>query len=276
MDCSNSPPVVSFITTVRNGEALLPACMESVRGQQDRRWEHIIVDDGSTDDTQAVADRAAAGDQRFRIIPTDGVGRGAALNRALGEASAPIVTILDSDDLAHPRRVEAIGLLAERLHDFGVICGRSSYLYGADSGGTWEPLDVQSALQVRDVTAATRYGNPIAHNGSFMRRDLVLGLGGYDESRERQFDYDLWVRMVEAGFRLGRTPVQLHRHRIHERQSFERAARFSYLRSSASVQLRAIRLFPRRRLLPYLSLAFRLIRSFLSRPIRNLFNVRRS
>ena len=253
---------------------MLPACIASVRRQTDPHWEHIIVDDGSSDGTPDVARCAAEGDLRVRIIETGGVGRGRALNRGLQEAAGAVVTILDSDDLTHPQRVEVIRALSDELKGYGVITGRKNLLFGSGGPPVWETV-VGSMPRVVDITRSIRYGNPISHSGAFSRRDFLCWLGGYDETRSAQFDFDLWIRIVEAGYRLGSVDLALDCKRIHARQSFERRSRLRYLGSSAKLQIRAIRLFSRPRILAYLYLPLRLLRSLLARPLKNLLVARR-
>ncbi len=65
----------------------------------------IVVDDGSTDDSVAVVSRYARADPRIRLVTTDGIGRGRALNRAIAETRADLIANIDADDLSHPERL---------------------------------------------------------------------------------------------------------------------------------------------------------------------------
>ena len=61
-------PLISVITPVYQGEALLPECVESVRGQTFPDWELLLIDDGSADGTRALCERYAAQDSRIRCL----------------------------------------------------------------------------------------------------------------------------------------------------------------------------------------------------------------
>lgn len=65
----DAQPLVSVVTPVYNGERYLPECIESILAQTYERWEHIIVDNCSTDRTRQIADRYAEKDSRIRVHP---------------------------------------------------------------------------------------------------------------------------------------------------------------------------------------------------------------
>ena len=90
---------VSIIMPVRNGEAFLAQAIESVRRQTLADWELLIVDDGSTDASAVIAERAAADDPRIRVLHSEHRGAGAARNQGLQAAAGEFVAFLDADDL---------------------------------------------------------------------------------------------------------------------------------------------------------------------------------
>jgi glycosyltransferase involved in cell wall biosynthesis len=99
-------PRISIITPVFNRSSKLARAIASVRGQSVEDFEHIVIDDGSTDGSGDVA--AALGDSRLRLERCHGrQGANAARNRGIAMARAPIVTFLDSDDEFLPHRLEA-------------------------------------------------------------------------------------------------------------------------------------------------------------------------
>src|SRR5580700_1416603 len=63
-------PLVTIITPVFNAARWLPEALASVRAQTFTDWEHILVDDGSTDGSLAIVESAVAQDERFRSLPT--------------------------------------------------------------------------------------------------------------------------------------------------------------------------------------------------------------
>jgi glycosyltransferase involved in cell wall biosynthesis len=91
---------VSVITCTRDRATLLAGAIESVQRQWHDRWEHVIVDDGSTDATPDVI--AALTDPRVTAVRTTGVGLANARNAALDRASGDVIVYLDDDNRLHP------------------------------------------------------------------------------------------------------------------------------------------------------------------------------
>jgi glycosyltransferase involved in cell wall biosynthesis len=120
---------VSVIIPACNAGHCLAACVDSVRRQSYDDWQAIIVDDGSTDDTPAVAARLSTG--RILSVRQDNQGQGAARNNGLGLAGGEFVAFLDADDEwkpdflrrtvgfleAHPQAVAVSTALVVRLFD---------------------------------------------------------------------------------------------------------------------------------------------------------------
>lgn len=224
--------------TVRNGLPLVRRAISSIEGQTSENWEAVVVDDGSTDGTADYLRELSRADDRFRIVLTGGVGRGRALNLALEAASGRYVANLDADDVAHPDRARAqVEWLESTGGDF--VSGRRLLIRG-HARAAWEPLPSVDRPSAVDVTEDLMRGNPISHTTVAMKRDVVLSLGGYDEARRSQYDYDLWCRLARAGLRLRTLSLCLAAKRIHARQSFERRKRIRYLLSSCALQNRAI------------------------------------
>lgn len=234
-----SAPQVSVVTTVRNGGDLLAETAASVRSQSDPAWEWVVVDDGSTDDTLAFLAALARDDSRVRVVPTSGIGRGAALNRALAACRGAWVANADADDPLHPRRLER--QLAAVTREPGYDALGSDFVLIAGSATPEWPALASDPAPVRDVTGLVTSGNPLSHSTMLMRREALEQVSGYDEGRRSQLDYDLWVRLAAAGRRLGRLEEVLAAKRLHDAQSFETGRRVRYLLGAAEVQARAIR-----------------------------------
>ena len=96
----------SIIIPVYNTATYLPACLDSVLAQNDRSFECIIVDDGSTDGSIEVERAYATQDARIRIIEQPHSRQGAARNRGLSEARGEYVCFMDSDDVIEPTLLE--------------------------------------------------------------------------------------------------------------------------------------------------------------------------
>lgn len=234
-----SGPLVSVYMTVRNGEKWVTHAIRSIQFQTLREWELVVVDDGSTDNTLGILKTFAESDRRIRVIPTGGLGRGAALNLALQHCNADFVANLDADDLAHPYRLEIQHRIARKHPEFSLLASKSIIIEG-ENDPEWVPISKELPL-VSDVTEKLVYYNPINHSSVFAHREVLLRVGGYNETLRSHLDYDLWVRLATMGYRLGEVNLPLAAKRWHKAQSFEARAHIKYVAHSLIIQAKAIR-----------------------------------
>ncbi len=101
--------LVSIITPTYNHKCFIGPSIESVLGQTYSDWEMIIVDDGSTDGTAAIAGRYAEKDERIRVFPRKNVGifrLAETYNFGLAQSSGELVAVLEGDDVWEPNKLE--------------------------------------------------------------------------------------------------------------------------------------------------------------------------
>src|SRR4051812_17957240 len=91
-------PRVSVVVPIYQVEDYLAECLASIAGQTERDLEVIMVDDGSTDGSAAIARRYADQDSRFRLITQPNGGLGKARNTGIAAASGEYLAFVDSDD----------------------------------------------------------------------------------------------------------------------------------------------------------------------------------
>ena len=117
--------LVSVVIPAYNAAATLDETLRSVRSQTHRALEIIVVDDGSTDDTGAIAQRHAAVDDRVQVVAQDNAGLAASRNAGWIRARSELIAFIDADDLWAPTKIER---QLERLRAGGervglVYCG---------------------------------------------------------------------------------------------------------------------------------------------------------
>ena len=98
--------VVSVVMPTRNRAERVGTAISSVLGQRHQRWELVVVDDGSQDETPAVL--AALTDERMRVVRSGGGGVSAARNLGLAAATGDVVAYLDDDNVMHPLWLHAV------------------------------------------------------------------------------------------------------------------------------------------------------------------------
>ena len=175
-------PAVSILIPAHNEEERIGRAVASVLADAEPPIEVLVVLDRCTDGTARVLEAIA--DPRVRFFPNTGwPGIGGALNTGLRAARAPIVARLDADDVQRPGR---LALQLRRLTDDGLdLCCGWAELVRADA----PPIMQTTPLSSNDIQQALRRSNVIVHSTVVMRRDRVLRLGGYHETRWE--DYDL-------------------------------------------------------------------------------------
>lgn len=99
--------MVSIITAVYNSEKFIDECIESVKAQTFSEWEHVIVDDCSTDSSAQIIQRHTRAESRIRYFRLSrNQGPGVARNKAIREAKGRFIAFLDIDDLWYPQKLE--------------------------------------------------------------------------------------------------------------------------------------------------------------------------
>jgi len=207
---------------VRNEQRFLPVAIDSLFRQTYTAWELVAVDDGSSDATPDILADAARRDPRIRVIRLARGGLVNALNTGLAACRAPLVARMDGDDCCHPRRLELQAAYLERHPEIGLVaCSfrhfpRTGLKQGMLAYEGWQNRLCGHELIMQDLFVES----PFVHPSIVARRVLLEGLGGYCDNNWAE-DYDLWMRMAQAGVRFARLPQQLFFWRDHP----ERATR---------------------------------------------------
>jgi glycosyltransferase involved in cell wall biosynthesis len=187
----------------------LAACLRSVSRQREPRWECIVVDDGSCDETASVARSFADRDTRFRLIQQSHGGIVSALNAGLESCRAPWVARMDADDWMHRDR---LSLQRAALEDEPGLAGVGCHVRtfprdGLSQGRRAYESWLNGIRSADDVAREAFVECPIAHPTLVVRRDLLQPLGFRDEGWPE--DYDLVLRLLQAGRRLAVVPRRL-------------------------------------------------------------------
>lgn len=259
-------PQITVICAVRN-DPFLSDTIKSILSQVFYDWEMVIVDDGSTDNTPEVIKYFAKKDYRIRGIFPGKVGRGKALNLAVENSCGAFIANIDADDPSHPQRLELLYKAILRYPDFAVVGSSSVYIYG-NQKPKWPEENFAVLPPVKDITYKAKYKCPVNHSSVIIKKDALIYVGGYQEKkRKSHFDYDLWVKLIEHGYKIGFIDLPLASKRLHKKQKFEAKNKFSYALSSAKVQARAIKAL-NGSTLDWLKCGFRFAKNIIPRDIR--------
>jgi glycosyltransferase involved in cell wall biosynthesis len=203
-------PDISILMPVRNEERYLQATLDSLYRQSFNDWELIAVDDGSSDRTPNILADATRKDSRIKVIRLEVGGLVSALNIGLQACHAPLLARLDGDDICHPKRLELQSKYLETHPDVGLVASnfrhfsRSSLKQGMLDYELWQNSLTEHSLVIRDLFVES----PFVHPSIMTRRIIMENLGGYQDKGWPE-DYDLWLRMAEAGVKFARLPQTL-------------------------------------------------------------------
>jgi CDP-glycerol glycerophosphotransferase len=110
---------VGVVVPVYNVAAYLEPCLASIAAQTHEDLDVLVVDDGSTDDSAAIAARFCDGDPRFRLVQQPNGGLGNARNNGMARVTGDFLAFVDSDDLLPRRAYELlVGALDDSPSDF--------------------------------------------------------------------------------------------------------------------------------------------------------------
>ena len=99
---SDATPMLTILTPTRNAGEYLNVAVQSVKDSASRSYEHIVIDDGSTDGSTQDLLKWFPHDRELKVVSNPGVGKVAALNAGYSLSSGSLVTTLDADDALHP------------------------------------------------------------------------------------------------------------------------------------------------------------------------------
>jgi len=197
------PPRISVLLPVWNAAATLPACLASLRRQTETDWECVLVDDGSTDASLAIARACAARDSRLRVFTRSHDGLVAALNAGLSECRGRLVARMDADDVMHRERLAAQADALDASPAIAAVGCHTRLFPSPEIGPGMRAYarwlgSIDSPLRVREEAFVEC---PVAHPTLMLRGEWLRELG----YRERGWpeDYDLVLRLLERGAEIG-------------------------------------------------------------------------
>jgi GT2 family glycosyltransferase len=199
-------PLISVIVPVYNGARFLPELIDNLRDQHYQPLEVILVDDGSTDDSAALAATYIADtpEWRVRCIRQANAGQPAARNAGMRHATGEFIQFLDVDDLLPPDKLQVQARRLLRQPDLDLVAGyvQMVALPGADERnlffGQTEPF---LTYQIGTLLA---------------RRRVFERVGGFNESLRLAEDVEFYLRVLEVGCSMVILPRVSIYYRMHD------------------------------------------------------------
>lgn len=199
-------PTVSVILPTHTRATLLKTAIASVLAQTYGDFELLVIDDASTDDTPAVL--AQVPDARLRVVSTTAAhGDAAARNVGLAHAQGRYLAFLDDDDAWMPEKLAMqVATMETAPPALGGVCTGHYVVTGA--------RDVPEQRQV-PAAVPLAHTNFIVTSSLLVRQTCLRRVGRFDERMPTSSDYDMWLRIAQAGFTFGRLDAPLVAYRQH-------------------------------------------------------------
>jgi len=180
-------PKLTIITINRNNAEGLRKTMESVFEQTFSDFEYIIVDGASTDDSlQAINSQLAVVGIDFKWISESDSGVYQAMNKGITIANGEYLLFLNSGDFLISKNV--LASVFSKVINADIICGRCNV---SENG-----IVIHTTNPPQNITFGTLYTVGLAHQSTFIKRNLFDNLGLYREDFKYNSDIDFWYRSI--------------------------------------------------------------------------------
>lgn len=204
----HSVPKTSFIVPCYNQASFLHEALNAVHGQTFQNWECIIVNDGSTDETEGVATKWVEKDKRFKYISKPNGGLSSARNKGIKISKGKYIFPFDADDKIHPEYLEKAIHILEKDDSIEVLSSKVE-LFGAKKEVYQLPEYTFETLLLKNCFIAC----------SIFKKTSYLKVGGYDENLKSFEDWDFWISVLKDGGKVHVIDEVLYYYRKHETDS---------------------------------------------------------
>ncbi len=186
-------PFISVILPVYNAQPFLKEAIESILNQSYSNFEFIIINDGSTDDSEKTI--LQFNDSRIKYFYQQNKGLGATLNIGLSLCTGKYIARQDQDDISYPDRFKKQIDFLEKNPTMVLLGTRAKIL----TENSTEIKYHKHATHSADLKFDLLFDNPFVHSSVIFKKSIIDEVGIYTIDRNLYEDYDLWSRMALNG-----------------------------------------------------------------------------
>lgn len=194
--------LISILTPFKNSSTFLSECIQSIRDQTYLKWELLVVDDHSTDDSYAVVASFAQSDRRIKLFKNTGHGIIDALQLAFEHSSGKFITRMDSDDLMAPIKLQTMQCQLESYGRGHLALGLVNYFSETGIGDGYANYEKWlNELSEKGTNFGEIYKECVIPSPCWMlHREDLLACDAF-ESDIYPEDYDLAFRFYKNGLK---------------------------------------------------------------------------
>ena len=223
---------ISVLMGIYNCMDTLEEAIESIINQTYTNWELILCDDGSTDNTYAIAKKYQRKlPEKIKLIKNDkNLGLNKTLNHCLKYATGELIARQDGDDISEIERFEKEIKFLLKHPEYKIVSTAMSLF---DSEGIWKIQNVIECPKSEDLVK----GSPICHAPVMMWKECMDNVNGYSEDKKflRVEDVNLWFKLYEKGYKCFNIKEPLYRMR-NDKNAFTRR-KYQYRINSTRARL---------------------------------------
>jgi glycosyltransferase involved in cell wall biosynthesis len=187
---------ISVIIPCYNQAQYLPDVLMSVQQQDYSDWEAIIVNDGSTDATETIANEFAAADKRIVVVTKPNGGLSSARNAGLKAATGHVYQFLDADDRVLAGCFQTIADHVAKHPEVYLFQTGYRYTYGLENNVLHATLPSERTHLLPGILK----GNAGPVHSLFIRAEAAKAAGFFDETLRSAEDWDFWIRVAKSGY----------------------------------------------------------------------------
>jgi glycosyltransferase involved in cell wall biosynthesis len=191
--------MISILLPTYNGSHRIKEAIKSVTDQTYKNWELLVLDDGSTDNTEEIVREFSLKDERVKYIKNDvNLGIQKTLNKGIHESKGECIARIDDDDvwIDKEKLAKQISFLDD--HKDYVLIGTGLIAVNEKGEDIFKHIHPQ---EDKDIRNAILNKNLFTHSSVLFKKDSALEVGGYNESKEARHieDYELWLKLGTIG-----------------------------------------------------------------------------
>jgi len=193
MTTKEHTPKISVIMPVYNAAQFLRESIDSILRQTFTDFEFIIINDGSTDESQAIIDMYAQRDSRIVALKQSNSGVVATANKAISLAKGTYIARMDADDISMPDRLRQGVAILDSQPKTILVCS------------SFEIINEDGEFQYKDIVApgdtqiklSLYLRNPIANGSTLIRKSSLIEAGLFDNVFAE--DFNMWIKLSPLG-----------------------------------------------------------------------------